>query len=329
MIISSEIDCNNFDIRQPKAVNKQSGMNKRYNTLNSYLRAKYGTKVFKVMIDAGFTCPNIDGTKSYGGCTFCSNKGSGDFAGNPTDDLVKQFSEVRDRMHIKWPNAQYIAYFQAFTNTHAPLAILKEKYESVISADPNIVGLSIATRPDCLPSDVVDYLGNLAKRIDLWVELGLQTIHDETGKLINRAHDYQTFIKGVAKLRAQKIDVIVHIINGLPGETDQMMIQTARAVGGLDIQGLKIHLLHVMEGTVMAQMAKNNMMRFLKRDEYVDLVVRQLEIINPEIVIHRITGDGPRENLVGPWWSINKWEILNQIDDTLKQRNTYQGRLFK
>ena len=302
---------------------------KRYVTLNTHLREKYGKKVFKVMINAGFTCPNIDGTVAYGGCTFCSITGSGDFAGNPKDDLIKQFKEVRDRMHIKWPEAKYIAYFQAFTNTHAPLAVLKEKYEAVLAADDNIVGLSIGTRPDCLPDDVIDYLAQLNEKVDLWVELGLQTIHDKTAKLINRAHDYQTFLDGVSKLRGKNIDVIVHIINGLPGETNEMMMETARAVSHLDIQGLKIHLLHVMENTPMARMVEKNMMTFLERDDYVDLVVRQLEVMNPNIVMHRITGDGPRENLVGPWWSINKWEILNQIDDTLATRNTYQGRLFK
>ena len=301
---------------------------KRYNTLNTHFRDKYGTKVFKVMINAGFTCPNIDGTVAYGGCTFCSIKGSGDFAGNPKDDLVKQFNEIRDRMHIKWPNAKYIGYFQAFTNTHAPLEVLKEKYDAVLAADPNIVALSIGTRPDALPDDVVDYLGELNKRVNLIVELGLQTIHEKTAKLVNRAHDYPTFLDALNRLRAKNIEVVVHIINGLPGETHEMMMETARAVGKLDIQGLKIHLLHVLEGTAMAHMVKKGMMKFLERDEYVDLVVRQLEIINPNIIMHRITGDGPREDLVGPWWSINKWEILNQIDDTLLMRETYQGRLF-
>jgi len=302
---------------------------KRYRTLNTHLRDKYDSKVFKVMINAGFTCPNIDGTVAYGGCTFCTTRGSGDFAGNPKDDLVKQFKEVRDRMHIKWPDAKYIGYFQAFTNTHAPLEVLREKYEAVVAADPDIVALSIGTRPDCLPDDVVEYLGELNERVDLWIELGLQTIHDKTGKLINRAHDYQTFLDGLAKLRSKNIDVIVHIINGLPNETHEMMMETARTVGRLDIQGLKIHLLHVMEGTPMERMVQKNMLRLLERDEYVDLIVRQLEVIHPEIVMHRITGDGPRENLVGPWWSINKWEILNQIDDTLAERDTWQGRLFE
>jgi len=301
---------------------------KRYRTLNTHLRDKYGDKVFKVMINAGFTCPNIDGKVAYGGCTFCTTMGSGDFAGNPKDDLIKQFHEVRGRMHTKWPKAKYMAYFQAFTNTYAPLEVLKEKYEAVLAADENIVGLSIGTRPDCLPDDVIDYLGELSKKVDLWVELGLQTIHDSTGKLINRGHNYDVFLESVAKLREKNIDVIVHIINGLPRETDEMMMETAKAVGQLDIQGLKIHLLHVMQDTAMATMLKKDRMRLLEQDEYVDLVVRQLEVINPNVVMHRITGDGPRERLIGPRWSINKWVVLNQIDDTLKGRETYQGRLF-
>ena len=281
------------------------------------------------MINAGFTCPNIDGTVAYGGCTFCSVKGSGDCAGNPKDDLTRQFQEVKGRMHEKWPDASYIGYFQAFSNTHAPLSVLKEKYDAVMNADEGIVGLSIATRADCLPDDVVDYLGELAERTHLWVELGLQTIHDKTGKLINRGHDYATFVAGVDKLRAKNIDVIVHIINGLPGETTDMMLETAKAVGALDIQGIKIHLLHVIQGTPMHRMLDKGMMQLMNRDEYVELVADQLEVIPEHIVIHRLTGDGIREELVGPWWSINKWEILNQIDDTLRNRNTHQGRLAR
>jgi len=306
---------------------KYAYTDKRYHTLNYHLREKYGKKVFKVMINAGFTCPNIDGTVAYGGCTFCSVKGSGDCAGNPKDDLVTQFHDVKKRMHEKWPDASYIAYFQAFSNTHAPLDVLREKYEAVLQADDNILGLSIATRADCLPDDVIDYLGELAKRTNLWVELGLQTMHDNTGKLINRGHDYKAFLAGVEKLRAKNIDTIIHIINGLPNETPKMMLETAKAVGKLDIQGIKIHLLHVIENTPMHHMLRKDMMQLMERDAYVDLVVRQLEHIPEHIVIHRLTGDGIKEELIGPWWSINKWEILNQIDDTLKARNTYQGRL--
>ena len=300
---------------------------KRYHTLNYHLREKYGGKVFKVMINAGFTCPNIDGTVGYGGCTFCSTKGSGDLAGEPSDDLVSQFGMVRDRMHVKWSDASYIAYFQAFSNTHAPVDVLREKYERVLDADEDIVGISIATRPDCLPDDVVEYLAELSERTSLWVELGLQTIHDSTAKLINRGHGYDVFVDAVARLRARGIDVIVHIINGLPNETCDMMLETAKAVGKLDVQGIKIHLLHVIEGTPMHHMLKKGMLRLMERDEYVDLVVRQLEMLPSEMVIHRLTGDGIREELVGPWWSVNKWEILNQMDDYLKERDTWQGRL--
>lgn len=224
---------------------------KRYHTLNYHLREKYNQKIFKVMINAGFTCPNIDGTVKYGGCTFCSTKGSGDFAGKPEDDLKTQFNSVREMMHQKWPEAGYIAYFQAFTNTHAPVEVLKRKYEAVLECDPNIVGLSIGTRPDCLPDDVVEYLGELNQRVNLWVELGLQTMHDQTGKLINRGHDFKTLVEGVEKLRKHNIDVIIHIINGLPGETREMMLETAKAVAKLDVQGIKIHLLHVIDGTPM------------------------------------------------------------------------------
>lgn len=302
---------------------------KNYHTLNYHLREKYNQKIFKVMINAGFSCPNLDGTVAYGGCTFCSAKGSGDNAGNPNDDLKTQFVTVRDKMHIKWPDAGYIGYFQANTNTHAPLAVLKEKYETVLSCDPNLVGLSIGTRPDCLPDDVVEYLGELNERVDLWVELGLQTIHEKTSKVINRAHDYQTFLDGVAKLRAKNIAVIVHIINGLPGETTEMMMETAKAVAQLDVQGIKIHLLHVIKDTSMHHMYKKGMMTLMEQDEYVDLVARQLEVLPPEMVIHRLTGDAVREDLVGPMWSINKWEVLNAIDDRLKELGTYQGRRFQ
>ena len=302
---------------------------KRYHTLNYHLREKYHQKIFKVMINAGFTCPNIDGTVKYGGFTFCSTKGSGDFAGNPEDNLKTQFNQVKEMMHQKWPEAGYIAYFQAFTNTHAPLEVLRKKYEAVLECDDNIVALSIGTRPDCLPDDVVEYLGELNKKVDLWVELGLQTMHDQTGKLINRGHDYQTLVEGVQKLRAKNIDVIIHIINGLPNETHDMMLETAKAVAQLDVQGVKIHLLHVIDGTPMHKMLTKGKLKLMEKDEYVDLVVDQLEILPPHMVIHRLTGDAVREELIGPMWSLKKWEVLNAIDDRLKERNTYQGRLYK
>lgn len=298
--------------------------NKRYHTWNYYLRNTFGEKVFKVSINAGFTCPNIDGKVSFGGCTYCSKEGSGDFAGNPKDNLIKQFDDITQMMHKKWPNAKYIGYFQAFTNTYAPVDILKEKYETILSLD-NVIGLSISTRPDCLEDDVVEYLSELNERTNLWVELGLQTIHDSTSKLINRGHDYNEFLKGLEKLKARNIKVIVHIINGLPGEDYNMMMETAKAVANMGVDGIKIHLLHVIKDTPMEKMLQNGMLTLMNQEEYINLVCDQLEILPETMIVHRLTGDGKRDELVGPLWSLKKWEVLNAIDDELKKRNSYQG----
>ena len=298
--------------------------NKRYHTWNYYLRNTFGEKIFKVSINAGFTCPNIDGKVAYGGCTYCSKEGSGDFAGNPKDDLIKQFNDIKEMMLRKWPNAKYIGYFQAYTNTYAPLEVLKEKYETILAQD-DVVGLSISTRPDCLEDDVLEYLAELNERTNLWVELGLQTIHDSTSKIINRGHDYKTFLEGVEKLKSKNIKTVVHIINGLPGEDYNMMMETAKAVADLNVHGIKIHLLHVIKNTPMARMLEKNMMSLMTQDDYVNLVCDQLEILPPEMVIHRLTGDGKKEDLVGPLWSLKKWEVLNAIDDTMKARDCYQG----
>ncbi|MFQ9308516.1 MAG: TIGR01212 family radical SAM protein [Paraclostridium sordellii] len=298
--------------------------NKRYHTWNYYLRSNFGEKVFKVSINAGFSCPNIDGTITYGGCTYCSKEGSGDFAGNPNDNLIKQFEDIKQMMHKKWHSAKYIGYFQAFTNTHAPVNILKEKYETILNLE-DVIGLSISTRPDCLPDDVVEYLAKLNKKTNLWVELGLQTIHDKTSKVINRGHDYDTFLEGVEKLKKHNIKTVVHIINGLPGEDYNMMMETAKAVSELGVHGIKIHLLHVLKNTSMEKMLEKEMFTLMEKDEYVNLVCDQLEILPPEMVVHRLTGDGKRDEMVGPMWSLKKWEVLNAIDDTMKKRNSYQG----
>ncbi|WP_195335873.1 TIGR01212 family radical SAM protein [Paraclostridium bifermentans] len=298
--------------------------NKRYHTWNYYLRSNFGEKVFKVSINAGFSCPNIDGTVAYGGCTYCSKQGSGDFAGNPNDNLIKQFEDIKEMMHKKWHNAKYIGYFQAFTNTHAPVSVLKEKYETILNLD-DVIGLSISTRPDCLPDDVLEYLSELNKKTNLWVELGLQTIHDETSKIINRGHDYNTFLEGVEKLKKHNIKTVVHIINGLPGEDYNMMMETAKAVADLGVHGIKIHLLHVLKETPMENMLKKGMFNLMEKDDYINLVCDQLEIIPSEMVVHRLTGDGKRDEIVGPMWSLKKWEVLNAIDDTMRERNSYQG----
>ena len=297
---------------------------KRYHSLNYYLRNKFDEKVYKISLDGGFTCPNIDGKVSFGGCTYCSKEGSGDFAGNPKDNLIKQFDDITKMMHKKWPNAKYIGYFQAFTNTYAPVDVLKEKYETILELD-DVIGLSISTRPDCLEDDVVEYLGELNERTNLWVELGLQTIHDSTSKLINRGHDYDEFLKGLEKLKSKNIKVIVHIINGLPGEDYNMMMETAKAVANMGVDGIKIHLLHVIKDTPMEKMLEKGMLTLMSQEEYINLVCDQLEILPETMIVHRLTGDGKRDELVGPLWSLKKWEVLNAIDDELKKRNSYQG----
>ena len=302
---------------------KYSDDNKRYHTFNYYLKNKYQSKVAKVSLNAGFTCPNRDGTKGTGGCIFCSSTGSGDFAGNIQDSLEIQFSNVSLLLQNKWPNCKYIAYFQANTNTYGPLKKIKACIEPFINKK-NVVAISIATRPDCLETDVLNYLAEVNNRCDLWVELGLQTIHDQTGELINRGHNYQDFLDGLNKLRKLKINVCVHIINGLPGETYEMMLETAKAVGQLDIQALKIHMLYVIEKTKLHQLYLQQPFKILSRDEYIDLVVKQLSYIPENIVIERLTGDGNISDLVAPLWSIRKVTILNDIDKLMVAKDYYQ-----
>lgn len=301
---------------------------KRFHTWNHEMRREFGTKVFKVMLDAGFTCPNRDGNIAIGGCTFCSARGSGDFAGSRRDDLVTQFNKIRDLQHKKWPEAKYIGYFQAYTNTYAPVEELREYYE-VILQQPGVVGLSIATRPDCLPDDVVEYLAELNERTYLWVEMGLQTIHEETSRLINRAHDTATYYEAVEKLRKHNIRTCAHIIYGLPGETHEMMLDTGRAVAHMDVQGIKIHLLHLMRKTPMVKQYEAGLLKFMEKDEYINLVVDTLEFLPPEMIVHRLTGDAPRDLLIGPMWSLKKWEVLNAFDAELKRRDSWQGKFWR
>ncbi|OUZ14555.1 TIGR01212 family radical SAM protein [Enterococcus cecorum] len=301
--------------------------NKRYHSWNYALRQQFGEKIFKVPIDGGFDCPNRDGTVAHGGCTFCSVSGSGDMIVAPEDPLPIQFQKEIDMMHQKWPGvAQYIVYFQNFTNTHAPLAVIKERFEQVVNL-PGVVGLSIGTRPDCLPDDVVEYLAELNERLYLWVELGLQTTHEQTSDLINRAHSYQTYLDGVAKLRKHNIRVCTHLINGLPGETYEMMMENVkRTILDSDIQGIKLHLLHLMRNTRMLRDYHEGRLRLLGFKEYVDIICDQLELIPQDIIIHRLTGDAPFDSIVGPMWSLKKWEVLNAIDQEMLRRDSYQGK---
>lgn len=307
---------------------KYSNDNKRYHTWNYHLREKFGSKVFKVSLNGGFSCPNKDGTKGFGGCSYCSGSGSGDFAGKPQLSITEQFESVKNDLHKKWKEAKYIPYFQANTNTYAPLCVLKEKYEEALSQE-NVVGLSIATRADCLSDDVVDYLCDISKRTYLIVELGLQTIFDETGERINRGHSYQEFLDGYNKLKTRGINICVHLIDGLPGETKEMMIESAKTVAKLEPHCVKLHLLHILKDTRIAKEYENGDFSLLTLEEYVDIIVSQLEYFSEETIIQRLTGDGGRESLIGPLWSLKKFVVLNEIDKEMIRRDTYQGKKFQ
>ena len=303
---------------------KYSNDNKRYHTFNYYLKNKYHSKVAKVSLNAGFTCPNRDGKKATGGCIFCSSSGSGDFAGDIKDSLDQQFDYVSNILQNKWPSCKYIAYFQANSNTYGPVEKIQNCVEPFINKK-DVVAISIATRPDCLEDDVLDYLENVNSRCDLWVELGLQTIHDNTATLINRGHTYQEFLDGLHKLRNRNINVCVHIINGLPFETTEMMLNTAKEIGKLDIQALKIHMLYVINNTKLHQLYNKQQFNMLNREEYIDLVTEQLSYLPDNIIIERLTGDGNVDDLIAPLWSIKKVTILNDIDKLMVLKNYYQG----
>ena len=305
-----------------------SDTNKRYHTLDYFYKHKFNSKVFKVSLNAGFSCPNIDGTVGYNGCIYCSKIGSGEYAGNINEDLITQFNNVKEIMLKKWPNSKYIGYFQARTNTYAPLNILKEKYESILKQE-NVVGLSIATRPDSITDECLEYLEELNQKTYLTIELGLQTIHESTSKLINRCHTLECFEEMVNKLRNKNINVIVHIINGLPYETKEMMLETVRYLNKLDIQGIKIHMLHILKETPLAILYNKKHFHILTKEEYVDIVCDQLELLRPEIVINRITGDPKVDDLIEPTWLIKKFGVLNEIDKELVRRNSYQGKKLK
>lgn len=307
---------------------KYSDSNKRYYTLDYFYKHKFNSKVFKVSLDAGFTCPNKDGTVGTGGCIYCSKTGSAEYAGDRKDDLVTQFNKIKDMMHKKWPNAKYIGYFQANTNTYAPLNILKEKYETILSL-PNVVGLSIATRSDAISNQVLNYLSELNKKTFLTIELGLQTIHEDTSILINRCHTLENFENMVKELRKRNINVVVHIINGLPYETHDMMIETVKYLSNLDIQGIKIHALSILKGTKMEELYNKTHFKVMSRSEYINTVCDQLEYLKEDIVVHRITGDPKIEDLVEPDWLIKKVTILNDIDKEMVKRDSFQGKKIR
>ena len=301
---------------------------KRYYSLNYYLRNKFGEKVYKISLDGGFTCPNRDGRVGRGGCTFCSASGSGDYAGSRALSINKQFEDRKEMMEKKWKDGKYIAYFQAYTNTYAPVDILRKKYEEALQ-QKGVVALSIATRPDCIDDEIADLLEEISKKTYLWVELGLQTINDNTAKNFNRGYDLKVFDESLKKLKDRNIEVVVHTIFGLPGESKEDMLKTVDYVAHSGVQGVKFHLLHLMEETKMVEQYKSGELKLMTQEDYIDTICKAVTIIPEEMVVHRLTGDAPRELLIGPMWSLKKWEVLNAIDKALEDNDLWQGKNYK
>ena len=305
---------------------KNTDSNKRYYTYDYYLRRRFGKKVAKIPLDIGLSCPNIDGRCGVGGCIYCSGRGSGDFAESPIFSVSEQYARTREKLSSKWSTASCIAYFQAHTNTYAPLEFLKKNFEEALSLE-GVVGLNIATRADCLESDVCEYLSELAERTVLTVELGLQSSSDATAERINRGHTYGQFLDGYRRLRESsgKIEICVHIIFGLPGESREDMLRTVRDVAALKPDQVKIHLLHVLRGTVMGDIYERGEYTPLAKEEYVSLVADAIELLPTDTVVARLTGDGMADDLLAPDWSRKKVSVINDIDKLLYERGTYQG----
>lgn len=299
--------------------------NKRYLTQNYFLSHKFGKKVIKLSLNCGFTCPNRDGSKGTGGCIYCSSSGSGDFGGNPSDDIITQLENQKKMMSAKWHDGFYIPYFQAGTNTYAPTEVLKNMYETALTFE-NTVGLAVATRADCISDKLIDYFAEISKKTYLTVELGLQTIHDETAEKINRCHTYQDFLNTYEKLKAKNINICVHLINGLPDETSDMMMQSALAVAKLHPHSIKFHMLHIVADSPLAEKYKSNPFNMLSLEEYVQIICNQIEIVPDDVIIQRVTGDGNRDTLIAPLWTLKKFVVMNEIDKEFVRRDSWQGK---
>lgn len=307
---------------------KYSFNEKRYHTFNYYLKNKYGCKVSKIIIDAGFTCPNRDGKKGYGGCVFCSEKGSGDSNIANTKDILTQYEENKKIMDNKWPNGLYIPYFQSYSNTYGPLKKIKEMLEPFLSME-EVCEISIATRCDCLSDETIQYLDSITNIKPIWLELGLQTSNDNCGNRLNRQYNFADFISALNKLEKTNIKVCVHVMNGLPYETKEDMLQTIKDINHLKFDAIKIHMLHVIKNTSLGKEFIDRPFTMISRDEYIELVVKQLELIKPEVVIERLTGDPIKEDLLAPDWVLNKTTILNDIDKLMRKLDTYQGANYE
>lgn len=300
---------------------------KRYHTLNYELRKKFGCKVFKLSLDGGFTCPNRDGTIGNRGCLFCSEEGSGEFAAPKELDIKEQINDQIKFLAPKWKTGRYIAYFQNFTNTYGPIGKLQRIYNEALECE-GIVGIAIATRPDCLTEEVLNLLEELNKKTYLWIELGLQTIHEDTAKLIRRGYDIYCFEKAVENLRKRGIDIVTHLIIGLPNESKEEILKSVKYIANKGIQGVKLHLMHILKGTDLYNYYKVNPFPLLEKDEYISIIADALELLPPEMVIHRVTGDGAKDLLVGPRWSLHKLAVISGIDRELKDRDSYQGKNY-
>ena len=299
--------------------------NKRYHTQSYALKQRFGCKVMKLSMNIGCTCPNIDGTKGVGGCTFCSG-GSGHFAGSAVQSVTEQYYSQRRMMEQKW-QGKFIAYFQAHTNTYCPVEKLRRAAEEALTL-PDVVGIAVSTRPDCITPEFADYFADLSRRTYLTVELGLQTVNDEINARLNRCHTYADFLDSVELLHSRDINIAAHIINGLPGETSSDMLKTAEELSRLPLHEVKIHLLHVLKNTPLAADYAEGKFAVLTREEYVRIVVEQLKRFPPSFIIGRVTGDGARDELIAPLWSLKKLVVLNEIDKLMVKENVYQGTLY-
>ena len=301
---------------------------KRYHTFNYYLKTHYEGKVAKIILDAGFSCPNRDGLKGYGGCIFCSEAGSGDSNLSSQESLLRQYAENKKVMDRKWPNRCYIPYFQSYSNTYGPVDRIREMLKPFLSMD-EVAEIAIATRCDCLDEQIVAYLAQVNTIKPLWLEIGLQTSNDECGRLLNRQYDFADFQKALQLLQDTGIRVCVHILNGLPFENKEDMLKTVKDIVHLPFHGIKIHMLHILKNTALAKMDAQYDYQLLSRDEYIELVVSQLELLPPEIVVQRLTGDPLKDELIKPDWVLNKTTILNDIDKRMVKLDTWQGKYYE
>jgi radical SAM protein (TIGR01212 family) len=303
-------------------------MAKRYNAFSDELKRVFGYRVQRISVDAGLTCPNRDGTLDSEGCIFCGGHGSGSHGILRNLSVAGQVEDGKEVMRRKYKAERFIAYLQAYSNTYSPVERLRAIYDGALSV-PDVVGLIVATRPDCVPDTVLDLLAELSQTTYLWLELGIQSMYDRSLSLINRRHDHACSIDAIQRAKARGIRVCAHVILGLPGESREEMLAMAGELNRLGVDGVKLHLLHVMKGTRLAEMYVRGEVRVLERDEYAGLVCDFLELLDPRILIHRLTGDGGHDNLVAPLWSLKKFEVLNLIDAELERRGTRQGSKFK